>query len=132
MAPFLLSLMMTFFPFSSTSSSSLSSLSTTLFLSSSSSSSSSTPENTKILPPPSPCVRICRYNADFFQGQVCIGCFREIWEISNWVHFSNVERSYTLMDSADRWNSALEGSIAKEELLRQAKLWADAAENSSN
>lgn len=36
---------------------------------------------------------------------------------------SNMERSYVLLDAADRVDSAFEGSISKEELMRQASAW---------
>jgi predicted Fe-S protein YdhL (DUF1289 family) len=77
--------------------------------------------------PPTPCIRICRYNADFYDGQVCIGCFREAFEISQWSSpgMSNVDRSYALLDASDRVDLAFEGSISKEELLRQAQAWRD-------
>ena len=74
--------------------------------------------------PPSPCVRICRYNADFCDGQVCIGCFRDSFEISQWSFgVTNEERSFALLDAADRADSRFEGSISEEELLRQALVW---------
>ena len=34
-----------------------------------------------VLAPQSPCNSICRYKRDFFEGQVCIGCHRDIFEI---------------------------------------------------
>ena len=94
---------------------------------SSSSSSESDPSSQAFPFPatPTPCVRICRYNADFYNGQVCIGCFRETFEIAQWnkASMSNLERSYTLLDAADRHVETFEGSITKEELQRQAMLW---------
>ncbi len=79
------------------------------------------------IPPPTPCIRICRYNADFYDGQVCIGCFREAFEISQWSSpgMSNLDRSYALLDASDRVDSIFEGSISKEELIRQAQEWRD-------
>lgn len=80
--------------------------------------------------PSTPCTRICRYNADFYDGQVCIGCFRDTFEISQWASMTNTERSYALMDAADRVDDVdngpsllFEGAVSKEELLRQAKFW---------
>jgi predicted Fe-S protein YdhL (DUF1289 family) len=77
-----------------------------------------------------PCVRICRYNADFYGGQVCIGCFREGFEISAWSSMSDGERSMAVLDAADRCPDAskagewvFEGSISKEELLKQSRFW---------
>jgi glyoxylase I family protein len=71
-----------------------------------------------------PCTRICRYNADFYGGQVCIGCFREGLEIGTWSSMSDMERSYALLDAADRSSEEMfDGSISKEELLRQARAW---------
>jgi predicted Fe-S protein YdhL (DUF1289 family) len=49
-----------------------------------------------------PCVRICRYNSDFFDGAVCIGCFRETFDIGNWASFDTKERIYALQDALDR------------------------------
>ena len=75
-----------------------------------------------------PCTRICRYNADFYGGQVCIGCFREGFEIGSWSSMSDMERSYALLDAADRSSEEIfEGSVSKEELLRQARAWEERA-----
>jgi glyoxylase I family protein len=101
-----------------------------------------------------PCTRICRYNADFYNGQVCIGCFREAYEIGTWNSMTTSERSMALLDAADRYPDdevdtqeeeeegkreendttmrtktsqkriKFEGSISKSELLRQAQEWA--------
>lgn len=75
-----------------------------------------------------PCVRICRYNSNFFNGEVCIGCFRETFEISNWVSMDAREKAYALQDALDRWHSSssfasLDGSITCDELIRQADIW---------
>lgn len=77
-----------------------------------------------------PCNRICRYNANFYNGQVCIGCFREAYEIGTWTSMTDIERYYTLLDAADREDSSdnLDGSISKEELLKQAQAWKERAE----
>jgi predicted Fe-S protein YdhL (DUF1289 family) len=77
--------------------------------------------------PSTPCTRICRYNADVFNGHVCIGCYRESFEIAQWGSMSNGERSYALLDAADRIDTddGLEGAVSKKELLRQAKFWGD-------
>ena len=96
-----------------------------------------TKETSKITPrllsnvqlPPTPCTRICRYNADFYNGAICIGCFRDSYEISNWSSMSYNEKMYTLEDAAARCeeNGAVEeifeGGISQFELLRQAELW---------
>lgn len=63
-----------------------------------------------------PCVRICRYNADFYDGSVCIGCFREVFEISNWASFTVDEKIYALQDALDRWQDEYAGSISRQEL----------------
>ena len=38
------------------------------------------------------CVNICKYDPNFLNGQVCIGCFREQHEIRNWYKMSLKER----------------------------------------
>ena len=38
------------------------------------------------------CISICKYDRNFFEGQVCIGCFREQYEIRNWHKMSQEER----------------------------------------
>ena len=38
------------------------------------------------------CISICKYNSNFLNGEVCIGCFREQHEIRNWHKMSNKER----------------------------------------
>jgi predicted Fe-S protein YdhL (DUF1289 family) len=70
-----------------------------------------------------PCVRICRYNSNFYDGAVCIGCFREAFEIGNWVSFGRQERRYALQDALERLssldcdsNQSFEGSISRMEL----------------
>ena len=72
--------------------------------------------------PPTPCTRICRYNKDFYNGQVCIGCFREALEIQDWQSYQAKEKVYALQDAADRWSPEFDGSITSSELLRQAAL----------
>ncbi|EKX47132.1 hypothetical protein GUITHDRAFT_107043 [Guillardia theta CCMP2712] len=67
-----------------------------------------------------PCNRICRYNPNFFDGQVCIGCFRDAFEIRSWKTLSASERSWVLQDAKEReeeWKSleAKEGSKASEQ-----------------
>ena len=94
--------------------------------------------------PSTPCVRICRYNANFYDGQICIGCYRDAYEISSWPSFTGQEKSWALLDAADRVPEGcdvIEGdesgdatdagtsscdfsaAISKDELLRQAKYW---------
>ena len=53
-------------------------------------------------PPASPCNSICRYKRDFYDGQVCIGCHRDIFEIKSWISFSDAEKQIALLDAADR------------------------------
>jgi predicted Fe-S protein YdhL (DUF1289 family) len=75
---------------------------------------------------PTPCTRICRYNSNFYNGQVCIGCFRDTTEISCWSQFSNLEKGLALEDASERLLSAsipFEGGISVQELKSQAQLW---------
>ena len=44
------------------------------------------------------CISICKYDLNFFEGQVCIGCFREQYEIRNWHKMSKEERKVTKED----------------------------------
>ena len=93
-------------------------------------------------PPSTPCVRICRYNANFFDGRICIGCYRDEYEISSWGSMSDQEKSWALLDAADRVPEGcavretavgdimsndrscdFSGAISKDELTRQAKYW---------
>lgn len=70
--------------------------------------------------PSTPCVRICRYNKNFYDGQVCIGCFRDAFDIGEWVSFDNTERLYALEDALDRWDGeSFEGSISRQALEEQ-------------
>jgi len=74
-----------------------------------------------------PCNRICRYNANFLDGQVCIGCFRETYEISSWSGMSDEDRYYAVLDAKDRAVAGadmdLEGSVSLQDLERQAQFW---------
>jgi glyoxylase I family protein len=77
-------------------------------------------------PPLTPCTRICRYNAGFFGGQVCIGCYRETYEIGNWSSMSPSEKYWGLLDAIDRLEEnkiAFDGAISLEDLKRQADYW---------
>ena len=38
------------------------------------------------------CISICKYDPHFLNGHVCIGCFREQYEIRNWHKMSKRER----------------------------------------
>ena len=50
----------------------------------------------------SPCIKICKYNKGFMDGKVCIGCFREQFEITNWLRMSDQEKTLALKDSNER------------------------------
>ena len=56
-------------------------------------------ENKEII---SPCVKICKYDSKFMDGMVCIGCFREQYEITNWLRFSADEKRKALIDIKER------------------------------
>ena len=58
-------------------------------------------ENKKII---SPCVKICKYDSKFMDGMVCIGCFREQYEITNWLRLSSDEKKQALNDIEERKN----------------------------
>ena len=90
--------------------------------------------------PPTPCQRICRYNANFYDGQICIGCYREGYEIGHWVSMSPQEKSWALYDAAERVPThhdehdddehegnvnkhVFGGAISRNELERQAQAW---------
>lgn len=78
--------------------------------------------------PLTPCNRVCRYNAECFDGRVCVGCFREAHEIGAWSSMTDRERYYCLADAADRTECVVlidrfEGSVSRDELMRQARWW---------
>jgi predicted Fe-S protein YdhL (DUF1289 family) len=93
--------------------------------------------------PSTPCVRICRYNSNFYNGQVCIGCYREVYEIGTWQGMTNDQKSLTLLDCIERCNTTnvvvieggggeqkqesggFDGAITIEELIRQYMHWSD-------
>ena len=90
--------------------------------------------------PVTPCTRICRYNSNVFDGQVCIGCFRETFEIGAWQGMSPDEKYYALLDAIDRVEEVVAaGTIddvsttgtSQEELLRQANYWRTVAASTS-
>ena len=74
---------------------------------------------------PSPCTRVCRYSSAFYEGRVCIGCFREEFEIEWWASMSASERGFALRDAADRRPDGdfFEGGASREDLLRDAEAW---------
>ena len=92
--------------------------------------------------PATPCIRICRYNSSFYNGQVCIGCFREAYEIEMWQSMTPMEKSITLLDAIDRHSDndqstvlsggdvgrqQFQGAITIEELTQQYEYWVDLA-----
>ena len=93
---------------------------------------STTPQQQQQSPPSSTiCTRICRYNSKFYDGNVCIGCYRDTYEISQWNFMTNEEKYYTVLDCLDRIEEStgddegFEGSITKEELEKHAKYYYD-------
>ena len=50
----------------------------------------------------SPCVKICKYDDNFMNGMVCIGCFREQHEITNWLRMSEKEKKLAYIDIKNR------------------------------
>lgn len=80
-------------------------------------------------------VRCPRYHANVFDGRVCLGCFRDDYEIANWDRFSFAEKAYALEDASDRMQAVevVEGNesehqdreepVSVEELQRQASVW---------
>ena len=50
----------------------------------------------------SPCVKICKYEDAFLNGMVCIGCFREQFEITNWIKMSENEKKKSILDTLER------------------------------
>ena len=74
--------------------------------------------------PSTPCNRICRYNEQFYDGEVCVGCFRDSHEIANWGIFSSTEKMFALEDAVDRLREsrttsmALEGGILRESIFQ--------------
>ena len=59
----------------------------------------------------SPCVKICKYKKDFMDGNVCIGCFREQFEIANWVKMSNSEKQLAIEDAKERKKEFLKNHV---------------------
>ena len=79
--------------------------------------------------PLTPCNRICRYNTSFYDGKVCIGCFREAYEIEMWQAQTSIQKAMTLLDAIDRCSEngiveeKFDGAITVEELTRQYDHW---------
>eukprot|EP00282_Hemiselmis_andersenii_P004239 CAMPEP_0114149948 /NCGR_PEP_ID=MMETSP0043_2-20121206/22439_1 /TAXON_ID=464988 /ORGANISM="Hemiselmis andersenii, Strain CCMP644" /LENGTH=93 /DNA_ID=CAMNT_0001244641 /DNA_START=119 /DNA_END=400 /DNA_ORIENTATION=+ len=64
------------------------------------------------------CVRVCRYKKYFFEGQVCIGCFRDSFEIKNWSKLSEEDKRMATKDAQDRrgeWERRAEDDKGKVE-----------------
>ena len=49
-----------------------------------------------------PCVNICKYDKNFMDGFVCVGCFREQYEITNWSKLSSKEKAIIYQDITSR------------------------------
>ena len=85
--------------------------------------------------PPTPCTRICRYKSDFYDGLVCIGCFRDSYDIRHWSNLSEIEKSYALDDALDRCKESsllsFKGGISETELIRQANQWRNSIKSST-
>ena len=70
------------------------------------------------LVPNAECNRICRYKSVFFDGNVCIGCFRSVDEIRAWPAHGTPEWESASADAAERrtaWDesAALRGEPAR-------------------
>ena len=50
----------------------------------------------------SPCVKVCKYDKNFMDGMVCIGCFREQYEITSWTSMSTNQKKEVIEDSKER------------------------------
>ena len=50
----------------------------------------------------SPCVKVCKYDQNFMDEMVCIGCFRERSEITNWQKMTLNEKKDALIDIEER------------------------------
>ena len=50
----------------------------------------------------SPCVKVCKYDHNFMDEMVCIGCFRERSEITNWQKMTLNEKKDALIDIEER------------------------------
>ena len=50
----------------------------------------------------SPCVKVCKYDQNFMDEMVCIGCFRESTEITNWQKMTLNEKKDALIDVEER------------------------------
>jgi hypothetical protein len=69
---------------------------------------------------------------------VCIGCFREAYEIGTWQSMTLLQKSMTLLDSIDRCSGdtkgdfgmgeIFDGAITMEELKQQFLRWSDLAD----
>jgi predicted Fe-S protein YdhL (DUF1289 family) len=88
--------------------------------------------------PVTPCTRICRYHSKVFDGQVCIGCYRETYEIGNWQRMKSVEKYYALLDAVGRFDETITSHDTKDtsnsirdDLVRQAEYWKEKATTES-
>ena len=50
----------------------------------------------------SPCVKVCKYDQNFMDEMVCIGCFRERSEITNWQKMTLNQIKDALIDIEER------------------------------
>ena len=50
----------------------------------------------------STCVKVCKYDQNFMDEMVCIGCFRERSEITNWQKMTLNEKKVALIDIEER------------------------------
>ena len=50
----------------------------------------------------SPCVKVCKYDKNFMDGMVCVGCFREQYEITSWTSMSTNQKKEVIEDSKER------------------------------
>jgi predicted Fe-S protein YdhL (DUF1289 family) len=41
----------------------------------------------------SPCINICKINND---SGLCIGCYRNVDEVSNWIHFTDKQKKIVI------------------------------------
>ena len=61
----------------------------------------------------SPCINICKISKD--RG-FCIGCYRNVDEVSNWIHFTDEQKKIVLSKAQER---AKINNSAKKNMLEQ-------------
>ena len=53
----------------------------------------------------SPCIKVCKYDSE----KNCMGCYRSMDEITNWIFYNDEQKKQVLINAKERRNTPIPG-----------------------